>query len=507
MFREYLTRNTRTVVQNCTYTEDLKLREDGYTITVNNKGEAAVTYHGIRGKKYAEETLKNLTDAKGQTLICEIEDYPSFALRGIIEGFYGKPYTWEERFDAIDFMASHKMNAYFYAPKEDRYHRDLWRESYPVDQIQMIGEMKRRAEEKYVRFYYCMSPGKDFRFTCEADYQSLLRKFEEVAEVGVDEFAILFDDISAELTEEEKIHFTSAAHAHCHVANWLNKHLKHTHKLVICPTDYMQNYDTPYREDLRKYLDADIQVFWTGYNAVTEVLPERDCIVARDTFQRELVLWDNYPVNDYFPRGRVYMDAICNRTRNIAAYHEGVVSNTSGLWQSSKFMLVSFAKWMWNAENYDSEQAYLDTLDELVGDDEKMRFFVSLNRTSTLRVYPDNSELFAAENWTALDGYYRKLRSAIMHIKKVCGAALAAEWQGLFNYGMLECRLYKALRENKPLQPILNKIKKEHYHFADQSLLLYIEEKGLGEALARYEKEVFWDKDRSDKERHRYASF
>ena len=74
MYREYLTRNTRTRIQSFTYTEDLSLREDGYTITVNNKGMAVVTYHGVRGKKYAEETLKKLTDEKGSTLICEIED-------------------------------------------------------------------------------------------------------------------------------------------------------------------------------------------------------------------------------------------------------------------------------------------------------------------------------------------------------------------------------------------------------------------------------------------------
>ncbi len=507
MFREYLTRNTRVKIQSKVITEDAALREDGYAIIVNNKGQANVRYHGVRGKKYAEETLKSITDESGNTLICEIEDYPSFPLRGIIEGYYGKPYTWEERSDVIDFAASHRMNAYFYAPKDDRYHRDLWRESYPADQIQKVGELKQYADRNHILFYYCMSPGKDFRFTCEEDYQILLRKFEEVAKLGVDEFAILFDDIPAELTEEDKKQFTSAAHAHCYVANWLNKHLKHTHKLIICPTDYMQNFDTPYRADMRKYLDADIQVFWTGYNIIAEAIPERDCVIAMDTFQRELVLWDNYPVNDYIPRGRVYMDAICNRTRKIADYHEGVISNTSELWQSSKFMLISFAQWMWNAESYNSEQAYRDTLDELIGDDERVRFFVSLNCTSTLRVYPDNSDLFATENWTELNRHYRKLRAAVNHTKKVCGSALAAEWQGLFNYAILECRLYKAMREGKPLASILSKIKNEKYHLADQSLLSYIAEKDLGEDLTRYEKEVFWETDRSDRDHHKFSNF
>lgn len=495
MYREYLTRNTHTKIENCTYNEDTSFREDGYAITVTNKGIATVRYHGVRGKKYAEETLNSLTDAQGNTLICEIEDYPSFPLRGMIEGYYGKPYTWEERFDAIDFIASHKMNAYFYAPKDDHFHRDLWREPYPADQIQKVGELKQYADKNHVLFYYCMSPGKDFRFTCEEDYQILLRKFEEVAKLGVDEFAILFDDIATELTEEEKQQFTSASHAHCHVANWLNKHLTHTHKLIICPTDYMQNFDTLYRKDMSKYLDADIQVFWTGYDIIAAAIPERDCVAVKKSFQRELVLWDNFPVNDYNPHGRIYMDAICNRTRSIAAYHAGAISNTSELWQSSKFMLISFAQWMWNAENYDSELAYQDTLDELVGKDPLVRFFVGLNRTTALREYPDNSELFAAEDWTALDAYYGKLHRAVSHTKKVCGEALAAEWKGLFHYAFLEVRLYKALRQGTEIAPILQKIKKEKYHFADQSLLAYIAEKGLGEDIVRHMRNVRWETD------------
>ncbi len=507
MYREYLTRNNRIEIQNCTYAEDPALREDGYAITVNNRGQAAIRYNGVRGAQYAKEALEKLTNGEGKTLVCEIEDYPSFPLRGIIEGYYGKPYTWEERFDVIDFAAAHRMNAYFYAPKDDRYHRDLWRESYPADQLEKVGQLKKHADDNHVLFYYCMSPGKDFRFTCEEDYQILLRKFEEVAALGVDEFAILFDDIAAELTEEEKKQFASASHAHCHVANWLNKHLKHTHKLIICPTDYMQNFDTPYREDMRKYLDGDIQVFWTGYNIIAEAIPERDCITAKQCFDRELVLWDNYPVNDYNPKGRIYMDAICNRTRKIAQYHAGAISNTSELWQSSKFMLISFAQWMWNAENYDSEGAYRDALDEFVGEDARMRFFVERSRCSNLRVYPDNSRLFAAENWEELDAYYRTLKATASHTKKVCSDALRAEWKGLFHYAFLECRLYKALRTGADLAPILEKIKKEKYHFADQSLLAYIAEKGLGEDLTRYEKQVYWETDRSIPGQHSFTKF
>ncbi len=495
MYREYLTRNTRTRVENVEYVHDERIKEDGYALTVTNEGKATVRHHGVWGKRYADEALRKLTDGEGNTLVGEFEDYPSFPLRGIIEGYYGKPYTWAERRDIIDFLASHKMNAYFYAPKDDRYHRDLWRVSYPEDQIQKIAELKKYADEKNILFYYCLSPGADFQYTREEDYEILLRKFREVEALGIEEFAILFDDISSRISDEGKARFSSAGEAHSYIANFLNARLKHKHKLMICPTNYSQNYDTPYRKDMRKYLDKDVQVIWTGYNVIAEAIPLRDCVEVKKNFARELILWDNYPVNDYVPQGRIYMDAISNRTTKIAEYHSGAMSNTSELWESSKFMLCSFAEWMWNAENYDPEGAYTRTLDELVGKDEKMRFFVGLNRTSSLRIYPTNASRFDKEDWGYLDGYYKKLRSATLHTKKHCNEALRREWAGLFRYGLLECRLYKALRGGKELNALLRQIKKEKYHFADQSIFEYIAKKGLGEDISRAGKPCYWKTD------------
>ncbi len=496
MIREYITRNTRVRVQEYDFCEDASLVEDGWSILVNNQGKATVRFHGKRGEKYARQYLATLTDSEGKTLVGEFEDYPSFPLRGIIEGYYGKPYTWEERFDVVDFASKHKMNAYFYAPKDDRYHRDLWRESYPADQLKKVEELKRYADERDVMFYYCLSPGADFRYTCEGDYEVLLKKFREVEALGVEEFAILFDDISGKLTEEDKTRFSTCGEAHAYVANWLNGRLRRKHKLIICPTDYFQNFDTPYREELRKYLDRDIQVIWTGYNVIAEAIPERDCRIATENFERELVLWDNYPVNDYKPYGRIYMDAVCNRTHKIANYHVGAISNVSELWESSKFMLCSFAEWMWNAENYDYEGAYQRTLDELVGKEELLRFFVAQNRTSPLRVYPDNAVYFEREDWAYLDGYYKKLKRAVGLVKKSCKPALVAEWKGLLHFASLECALYKAFREGKDVKTLLEKIKEEKYHFAEQSIFPYIAQKLGVEDITRTERKVYWETDK-----------
>ena len=56
-------------------------------------------------------------------------------VRGVIEGFYGTPWTHEERLDLIRFCGAHGLNTWVHAPKDDACHRKLWREPYPDDEL------------------------------------------------------------------------------------------------------------------------------------------------------------------------------------------------------------------------------------------------------------------------------------------------------------------------------------------------------------------------------------
>ncbi len=49
-------------------------------------------------------------------------------LRGVVEGYYGRPWSDEARRDVIRAIGREGMNAFVYGPKNDPYHRDRWRE-------------------------------------------------------------------------------------------------------------------------------------------------------------------------------------------------------------------------------------------------------------------------------------------------------------------------------------------------------------------------------------------
>ena len=104
------------------------------------------------GQYYAVKTLDQLfvpNDDGGYRIAgASISDYPAMPLRGTIEGFYGEPWSHDERLDQIEFYGDVKANTYIYAPKDDPYHRDRWREPYPADKLAELGELVTTATEQ-----------------------------------------------------------------------------------------------------------------------------------------------------------------------------------------------------------------------------------------------------------------------------------------------------------------------------------------------------------------------
>jgi hypothetical protein len=62
---------------------------------------------------------------------------------GIIEGFYGKPWSWEERAQTITFLAGRGYRFYLYAPKADPFLRRRWQEQHPDDAAERLTQLRR----------------------------------------------------------------------------------------------------------------------------------------------------------------------------------------------------------------------------------------------------------------------------------------------------------------------------------------------------------------------------
>ena len=83
--------------------------------------------------------FKQLNGSEIRNLL--IKDFSDGQWRGFVEGYYGIPWSNENRKSLMEFGGDFKMNAYIFAPKDDEYHSLKWRELYPDEKLAEIKEL------------------------------------------------------------------------------------------------------------------------------------------------------------------------------------------------------------------------------------------------------------------------------------------------------------------------------------------------------------------------------
>lgn len=323
-----------------------------YTMRIDKKGVTIVGYDE-RGAFYGIQTLRQLIEspiaAEKQLPYLDINDYPDLPNRGVVEGFYGTPWSHQVRMSLIDFYGKFKMNTYLYGPKDDPFHScPNWRLPYPEKEAQNIKELVQACKRNRVDFVWAIHPGQDIKWN-EEDYQNLVNKFNWMYDLGVRDFAIFFDDISGEGTNPLK---------QTELLNRLTddfvKAKGDVSPLTVCPTDYSKLWANPTPQgSLAIYgnsLNPDIKVFWTGDVVCSDLTPETmEWINSR--IKRPAYYWWNYPVTDYIRnfilQGPVYGLDTSLTKENVC----GVVSNPMEHGEASKLALYGVADYTWNIAN------------------------------------------------------------------------------------------------------------------------------------------------------------
>jgi hypothetical protein len=339
-----------------------ELPPEGYVLSVDRAGNVTVAAADDGGLRHAESTLTQLRNHYGADLPqLTIRDWPHLPRRGTIEGFYGPPWSHEVRLDHLRFAASVKLNSYVYAPKDDEYHRRLWREPYPEDGLAQLCELAATAAALGIDFTYALAPGLSMRYSDPAEHAALQAKARQLWEAGIRSFALLFDDVPTEFTHaEDAEHYGSGpgatGEAHGEVtARFQQEFLAPrgaTRPIVVAPSDYAGTQVTPYRSRLAKTLPVDALVWWTGSDIVVGGISREDIDAAATSYQRGLVLWDNFPVNDFDP-GRLFLGPLTGRTCELeGAAVLGLSANPMIQGSASKFSLATAADWAWNPAHY-----------------------------------------------------------------------------------------------------------------------------------------------------------
>lgn len=330
----------------------VKAVSGAYLLTVSPDGVKILGYDE-RGAFYGIQTLRQVVTQCGDNSVpcIRINDWPDLPVRGVVEGFYGTPWSHQARMSLIDFYGRFKMNTYVYGPKDDPYHSSPdWRKPYPAEEAGNIAELVKACRRNRVDFVWAIHPGQDIRWN-EEDYANLVAKFEMMYDLGVRDFAIFFDDISGEGTNPMKqVELLNRLTAEFVAAKG------DVAPLIICPTDYNRSWANPTeRGSLAVYgreLDPSVRVFWTG-DAVCSDMTSSTLEWVSGRIRRPALYWWNFPVTDYC-RNIVMQGPVYGLDKTLTSEDVcGLLSNPMEHAEASKLALYGVADYTWNVKDYE----------------------------------------------------------------------------------------------------------------------------------------------------------
>ena len=217
---------------------------------------------------------------------------------GLIEGFFGRPWSWEDRRDAVRFLAPHGFAFYLYAPKADSWLRKHWTEPHPEADLAALKAFAEACRAEGVRFGVGLSPFELHLHPGKGWQEKLARKLAELDGVQPDDLAILFDDMRGDIPD--------LAERQAEIVHFAAEH-SGAGRLICCPSYYS---DDPildvafglrpafYLEQLGRLLDPSIEIMWTGEEVCARQFSSGHLSRVAKALGRKPFLWDNYPVND-----------------------------------------------------------------------------------------------------------------------------------------------------------------------------------------------------------------
>jgi len=293
-----------------------------------------------------------------------------FPWSGVVEGFYGRPWSHRERRALILRLARCGMGIYVYAPKHDPLHREDWRSPYPDEALERFAELDRLARALGVTFSLGISPGRDMNPQDPAEEVSLLAKLAPFVEMGFRHFALLMDDIESDLESPVD---GALGRWHAALANRLEAALADRAgepvALWFVPTVYSTERQERWAGgrdyvDALRGLDAGISVMWTGTDTLSPALSARDLEEVTARTGRRVVIWENQHATDggdgFF--GKLYLAPYGRRAADLPAAVEGIVANPMIPGAADRLVLGTYAAFLSDPRGYDAETARQDSV-------------------------------------------------------------------------------------------------------------------------------------------------
>lgn len=287
---------------------------------------------------------------------------------GVIEGFYGRPWTFAKRHKVVGWLKRFGLNTYLFAPKDDLKHRVLWRRLLDADDAEDFKSLLAVCARAGVRFIYSLAPGWDGHFAKatgayagSSPTTALKRRFRQLLDLGCRDFAVMFDDVP----DLPPSRLADIARRHAQLANdlhaWLETAAKKT-SLALCPAVYCTRMaggrpsDSAYLRALGEHLHSKVDIFWTGPEIISPTITADHLREAAAVLRRPPFVWDNLHANDY-DNARIFLGPFSGRTHELPHLSRGVVLNPNCNGELNFLPLATMGAFVREGSGYDPEAA------------------------------------------------------------------------------------------------------------------------------------------------------
>lgn len=396
-----------------------------------------------------------------------------FPYRGVIEGFYGPPWSPRATIDTLEWMGRHGFNIFVYAPKDDPFQRANWRDPYPPTDLVALRAEVVAAHRAGIDWVPNLSPGlplipgppatgrvpsRDICFSCSRDREVLEAKLQPFFDMGVRTFMVSFDDVVMVSTNPEDVaaYGTGPAAYGAMVRDLLNAVYRHFaaeasresfHLLTVLPT-YSGTSDTADLQAIRSNggLAPGIHVLWTGTATVSKTI---DPVAARTYATRvgrdKVIVWDNYPANDYTGgivglATRLFLGPYRGRSPDLFDGALGVLANPMDQPLASRLPLATVAAYLADPRSYQPDVAWGLAIEDLAGNPETaaaLRALADNSRSSTLDTVESPTFVSLRQRFLAAydaGPFWVDARNALLaNLTSACGAreVLWTRWRDL----------------------------------------------------------------------------
>jgi len=288
---------------------------------------------------------------------------------GLIEGFFGRPWSWADRREAVRFLRPHGYSFYVYAPKADPWLRRRWQEPHPEAELAELVALREACRAAGVRFGIGLSPF-ELHLQAERGWQEkLAAKLAMLAPLKPDDLAILFDDMRGDVPD---LAARQAAIVHFAAERGV------ADRFFCCPSYYS---DDPildvafgprpafYLEQLGRLLDPAIRIFWTGEEVCSREYSPGHLARVAGQLRRKPTLWDNYPVNDGSRMAQhLHLRAFTGRPASIAGQIAGHAINPASQPVLSRIPALTLAESYKQGEAYEYRAAFARAARTVLGE-------------------------------------------------------------------------------------------------------------------------------------------